>query len=113
MPSTVLLICILTLQPVGYYDVAPPGQAPVPVATGNDYAPTPAGAAIVLRTDLTLRLTTSQSFIGTSQTNFATAMRSLLAPYGFMSVAVTGFAVRLTSAPRPRWPPNWPMQLIR
>ena len=65
----------------------------MPVATGNDYAPTPAGAAIILRTDLVLRLATAQPFAGAAQTNFATAIRSLLAPYSFMSVAVTAFAV--------------------
>ena len=88
----------LTPSYAGYYNVAPPGQAPVPVATGNDYAPTPAGAAIILRTDLVLRLNTSAEFAGTSQTNFATALRSLLAPYGFMSVAVSGFSVRFCLA---------------
>ena len=87
----------------GYYNVAPPGQAPVQVATGNDYAPTPAGASIILRTDLGLRLTTSASFAGQSQTNFATAMRALLAPYNFMSVAVSGFSVRPAGRPVLQW----------
>ena len=52
-----------------------------------------AGAAIILRTDVQLRLQTNRSVLGQDQTNFATAVRSLLSPYQFMSVAVSGFQV--------------------
>ena len=67
-----------------------------------------AGAAIILRTDLQLRLASSRSFLGADQTNFATAIRSLLAPYSFMSVAVSAFqASPLTCVTLHSGLPDW------
>ena len=68
-----------------------------------------AGAAIILRTDLQLRLSSTRSFLGPDQAHFATAIRSLLAPYSFMSVAVSAFQASLK---RSCTPAAWPVRQV-
>lgn len=78
----------------GYYNVAPPGQAPTLVATGNDYSTTPSGQpALILRTDVSFSLVTPNGFPPDAQLAFSNALRKVFAVYNFMSISTTGFQV--------------------
>ena len=74
--------------------MAPPGQAPTLVATGNDYTTTPSGEpALILRTDTVFRLITSSGFTPDVQLAFSSGLRQVLSVYDFMSISTTGFEV--------------------
>ena len=78
----------------GYYNVAPPGQAPTLVATGNDYTTTPSGQpALILRTNVDFRLTAPNGFPPDAQLGFSNALRQVLAVYSFMSISISSFEV--------------------
>lgn len=90
-PSSILILC----GAAGFFNIAPPGQAPALVATGNDYTSTPSGApALILRTDVQFRLTTASGFTPDAQLTFSNALRQVLAAYNFMSISITAFQVR-------------------
>lgn len=81
--------------PAGYFNVAPPGQAPAIVATGNNYSSTPSGEpAIILRTDMGFTVTSPSDFDPSAQLQFSNALRQVTSQDNFMSISIIAFQVR-------------------